>query len=121
MNIDGAPLLDHAVLDELRDATGGDEAFIVDLVETYIAEGAANLAGMVAAAEAGDAAAVVRPAHTLKSSSASLGAMRLSAICRAIEESGREARSETLVDDVELARTTWHETLAAFRESGYGR
>ena len=121
MNVDDAPVLDQTVLDQLRDDTGGDEAFIVELVETYIAEGAANVEGMVAAAEAGDAAAIVRPAHTLKSSSASLGAMRLSAICRAIEEAGREARSDGLVDDVELARTTWQETLDAFAGLGYGR
>ena len=76
---------------------------------------------MVAAAEAGDAAAIVRPAHTLKSSSASLGAMRLSGICSAIEEAGSAARAEGLVDDVELARATWQETLDAFAESGYGR
>ena len=120
MNADGAPLVDPAVLDELRESTGGDEAFIVELVETYIAEGAANVASMVAAAEAGDAAAIVRPAHTLKSSSASLGAMRLSEICRAIEEAGREARSDGLLDDVELARTTWQATLEAFAGLGYG-
>lgn len=121
MNFDDAPVLDPAVLDQLRDDTGGDEAFIAELVETYVAEGAANLEGMVVAAEAGDVAAIVRPAHTLKSSSASLGAMRLAAICRAIEEAGREARSDGLGADVELARATWHETLAAFTESGYGR
>ena len=121
MTHDGAPLLDHAVLDELRDATGGDEAFIADLVETYVSEGAANLEGMIAAAEAGDPAAIVLPAHTLKSSSASLGAMRLSDICRGIEEAGRAARADGLVDDVEQARTTWKETLDAFSESGFSR
>ena len=121
MNVVGVPVLDQAVLDELREATGGDEAFIVELVETYIAEGAVNLEGMVAAAEAGDAAAIVRPAHTLKSSSASLGAMRLSAMCRTIEEAGRETRSEGLADAVEQARTAWQETLAAFAALGYGR
>jgi len=121
MNVDGVPILDHGVLDRLRDDTGGDEAFIAELVETYIAEGAENLESMIAAAKVGDPAAIVRPAHTLKSSSASLGAMRLSAICRAIEESAREARTDGLAEDVELARATWHETLAAFSESGYGR
>jgi HPt (histidine-containing phosphotransfer) domain-containing protein len=121
MNLDGALVLDEAVLDELRAATGDDEAFIADLIETYIAEGATNVDGMVAAAAAGDPAAIVRPAHTLKSSSASVGAMRLSAICREIEEAGREARSDGLVEDVELAQATWRETLAAFTESGYGR
>jgi HPt (histidine-containing phosphotransfer) domain-containing protein len=121
MSLDGTPLLDLAVLDELRDSTGGDEAFIVELVETYISEGAANLDGMIAAAAAGDPAAIVRPAHTLKSSSASLGAMRLSAICRGIEEAGREARSDGLIDDVELARVTWQQTLEAFAASGFGQ
>ena len=121
MNVDGSPVLDQAVLDELRAATGDDEAFIADLIETYIAEGATNLDGMVAAAAAGDPAAIVRPAHTLKSSSASVGATRLSAICRQFEEAGREARSAGLAEDVELARATWHETLAAFTEAGYGR
>lgn len=121
MTLDGAPILDHAVLNELRDATGGDEAFIVDLVETYVSEGAVNLEGMIAAAEASDPAAIVRPAHTLKSSSASLGAMRLADICRGIEEAGRTDRADGLADDVELARTTWQQTLDAFAGLGYGR
>ena len=37
----------------------------------------------------GDAAAIVRPAHTLKSSSAALGALRLAQIAREIEMAGR--------------------------------
>lgn len=118
MSLDGAPILDGAVLDELRDATGGDEAFILDLVETYVTEGAANLEGMQAAAEALDPAAIVLPAHTLKSSSASLGAMRLSAICRTIEEAGRAAKTDSLKEDVEDARATWEATLAAFADAG---
>ena len=121
MNLDGAPLLDGAVLAELRDATGGDEEFIVDLVETYVTEGAANLDGILSAAAAGDPAAIVRPAHTLKSSSASLGAMRLSAIARALEEAGRAGRSDGLAEDAELARSTWLETLGAFVAAGLRR
>ena len=39
MNPDGAPVLDHGVLAELRAAVGDDEAFIIDLVETYVTEG----------------------------------------------------------------------------------
>jgi HPt (histidine-containing phosphotransfer) domain-containing protein len=118
MNVDGAPLLDEAVLAELRTATGGDDAFIRELVETYVTEGAENMEGMLAAAAAGDPAAIVRPAHTLKSSSASLGAMRLSAIARAIEEAGRTGVSDRLAEDAELARSTWLETLEAFAEAG---
>ena len=121
MNLEGIPILDDAVLDELRASTGGDEEFIVDLVETYLSEGAGDLEHLLAAAGALDSEAVVRPAHTLKSSSASLGAMRLSAICRAIEEDGRAARTATLREDAELARSTWDATVAAFAEAGLGR
>jgi HPt (histidine-containing phosphotransfer) domain-containing protein len=121
MTIDDEPILDMAVLAELRSATGDDGAFILELVETFVTEGAANLEGMIAAATAGDAAAIVRPAHTLKSSSASLGAMRLSAICRSIEAAGRDDRGDGLAEDVAAARTAWQATLAAFTAAGLSR
>lgn len=115
------PLLDEAVVDELRAATGDDEEFILELVETYLSEGEGHLAGMAAAVAAADPAAIVRPAHTLKSSSASVGAMRLSAICRAIEEAGRLGHADGLAGDVELARTTWAETVEAMTAAGLTR
>jgi HPt (histidine-containing phosphotransfer) domain-containing protein len=118
MNLDGAPVLDAGVLAELRESIGDDQAFMVELVETYVTEGSANLDSLLAAAEAGDCAAIIRPAHTLKSTSASLGAMRLSAICRVIELAGRESRAETLQGDAELARATWDDTLTAFADAG---
>ena len=119
MSVDGTPLLDHGVVADLRASTGDDDDFIRELVETYVVEGAANLEDMAAAAAAGDPAAIVRPAHTLKSSSASLGAMRLSAIARAIEEGGRAGQLQGAGgEDVDLARATWVETLAAFATAG---
>ena len=73
---------------------------------------------MTDAATAGDSAAIVRPAHTLKSTSASIGAMRLSAICRDIEAAGREGRVGEAGEAVALAGTTWTETLEALRSAG---
>ena len=118
MNLDDALILDEAVLAELRASVGDDREFMVDLVETYVAEGSANMDGLLAAATAQDCAAIIRPAHTLKSTSASLGAMRLSAICRAIEEAGRQSHPDTLREDAELARSTWEATLTAFAAAG---
>ena len=86
---DQAAVLDPAVLDELRESVGNDEAFIADLVATYVSEGGEHLDAMEQAARIGDAGAIVRPAHTLKSSSAALGAMRLAQIAREIEMAGR--------------------------------
>ena len=118
MNIDAAPVLDQTALAELRASVGDDEAFVIDLVETFVEEGTTNMAALLAAAAAQDCPAIIRPAHTLKSTSASLGAMRLSAICRGIEEAGRDSRTDTLREDADLARETWDATLTAFAEAG---
>lgn len=115
---DELPILDEAVVSELHDSVGGDAEFVADLVRTYLAEGEDHLAQMAAAAAAQDAAAVVRPAHTLKSSSASLGASRLAGIAREIEFRGREGNAAGLEEAVERARRAWTQTVAAMRERG---
>jgi HPt (histidine-containing phosphotransfer) domain-containing protein len=115
---DDTPLLDRAVLDELRESVGDDEAFIADLVSTYVDEGRGHFDAMHAAAAAGDAAAIVRPAHTLKSSSAALGAMRVAQIAREIEMAGREGNAAGLVELVAAARTAWDETMTEMAAAG---
>jgi HPt (histidine-containing phosphotransfer) domain-containing protein len=115
---DDAPILDDAVLDELRASVGGDETFIADLAATFCEEGAGQMAQMEAAAAAGDIPAIVRPAHSLKSSSAALGAMRVSQIGRDIEHAGREGRAEGLNEMVDRARQAWDLTMAELRERG---
>jgi two-component system, sensor histidine kinase and response regulator len=113
-----APILDPGVLDELRAATGDDEAFIQDLVATYLAEAPTNLEAITAALAAGDVSELVRPAHTLKSSSASIGAMRLAAISRRIEEAGRRGRLDGVAGDLAEASGAWNETVVALTEAG---
>jgi HPt (histidine-containing phosphotransfer) domain-containing protein len=109
------PVLDEQVLDALRDSVGGDDAFVADLVATYLAEGAEHMVEMEVAAAAGDAAAIVRPAHSMKSSSAALGAARMSSISRDIEFAGREGRAEGLAASVQEARAAWEATVAELR------
>jgi HPt (histidine-containing phosphotransfer) domain-containing protein len=112
------PIYDETVLAALRDATGDDEAFILDLVRTYVAEGDEHLATITAAAEASDAAAMVPAAHTLKSSSAALGAMRLASVCRGLEEAARAGRTDGFASDAQRARDTWRDTIGAFHAAG---
>jgi HPt (histidine-containing phosphotransfer) domain-containing protein len=115
---DEAPILDQAVIDELRDSVGGDQEFIADLVATYLAEGPDHLAAVAAGVAAGDASAVIRPAHTLKSSSASLGALRLSQIAREIEFAGRNDETAALPEQLEAARAAWDATVDAMKRAG---
>ena len=115
---DELAVLDNSVLDELRASVGDDEAFIRDLIETYLAEGPQHMEQIAAAAARADAEAIVRPAHTLKSSSAALGAARLSAISRQIEFAGREGRVADLAALAGQAQTAWADTVTALKEAG---
>jgi hypothetical protein len=49
VSIDEAPVLDLAVIVELRRSTGDDDEFMADLVGSYLAEGDTNLEDMAAA------------------------------------------------------------------------
>jgi HPt (histidine-containing phosphotransfer) domain-containing protein len=102
------PILDERILLELRATTGDDIGFVRELVETYLADTPSQLDAMTAAIESDDADALVRPAHTLKSSSATVGAMRLSSVARELEMSGRSGTLEpTSRARLESARGEW--------------
>ena len=96
------PPLDESVLDTIRamDADGSG-AFLRQLAVKYLASSSADLEALADSVASGDAEAVGKTAHRLKSASANLGAMTLSAICRELETAGRAGRvgdAEPLVD-----------------------
>jgi HPt (histidine-containing phosphotransfer) domain-containing protein len=82
-------MIDETVLEELQASVAGDSAFVADLIEAYVSDSTVQIGAIEAAIGAGDAEALVRPAHTLKSSSATLGATELSATARTLEMAGR--------------------------------
>jgi HPt (histidine-containing phosphotransfer) domain-containing protein len=109
-----APLLDESVLAELLASTGDDIAFVRDLVDTYLSETPEQLDSIRGAVVAGDAAALIRPAHTLKSSSATLGAMRLSAAGRELEMMGRSGIIDSEAQPaLDAANAAWQATSDA--------
>ena len=71
---------------------------LVDLIDTYVTESQALVDNLVAAHQVDDNDAMVRPAHSLKSSSASVGALRLSVLCADLEAHLRGAPTEMDVD-----------------------
>ena len=101
------PAIDRATFEGMLDAVGGDPEFLAELVDAFVADIPAQLEAMRSGAAGGEAETVTRAAHTLKSSSASLGALALAEACRALEA---QARGGDLVDaDEHIARV---ETLA---------
>ncbi len=83
------PVLDHDVVEELRSVMGPEYRTLVDL---FLADAPALINQLEAAAAAEDIPAMVAPAHTLKSSSANLGAMALSASAKRIELGARTGK-----------------------------
>ena len=79
-------------------SVGDDDAFVGDLVDTYLRGGPEQLAGMEALA-AGDIEAIVRPAHTLKSATAAAsGATTLADDRRG--DRGRAARASEVPTEI---------------------
>jgi HPt (histidine-containing phosphotransfer) domain-containing protein len=116
-------VVDQQILDELMASTGDDIGFVRELIQTYLADTPMQFEAMTAAVEADDAAALVRPAHTLKSSSATVGAMRLSSVARELEMAGRSGNLDAAVHaGLNAARAEWHaaaEALQAFLNRGF--
>jgi len=78
--------IDASIIGDLLDTMGGEFG---DLVRVYLEDAPQRIAEMEAAAASGDALAQVAPAHTLKSSSANIGATSLSELARRIEHAAR--------------------------------
>jgi HPt (histidine-containing phosphotransfer) domain-containing protein len=106
--------VDAGVLAELMASTGDDIGFVRELIQTYLADTPVQFEAMTAAVEADDAAALVRPAHTLKSSSATVGVMRLSSIARELEMAGRSGSLDVGARArLDAARAEWHTAAEA--------
>jgi HPt (histidine-containing phosphotransfer) domain-containing protein len=58
---------------------------LVDLLDTYLVESSGLVNAIREGASSGDLASALRPAHSLKSSSTSIGALRLSKLCADLE------------------------------------
>ena len=97
--------LDPAAMARLLEITGDDVSFVDELVDTFIEDAATQLEALRAAAEAGDADAAVRPAHSLKSNSLNVGATVLAELSRSIESDGRTGPIPDLTERVRAVET----------------
>ncbi len=84
------PTLDPLALDQLRPFKGHDGGSLLgNLIQIYLDQLPACVKGLLKAHREGDARTVFKLAHTLKSTSASLGAYKLQGICQRLEDAGR--------------------------------
>jgi HPt (histidine-containing phosphotransfer) domain-containing protein len=101
--------IDRAALDELVDMTGGDPAFLTELIDAFVADGRAVIDAMERAAITGSDAELQRPAHTLKGNAMNFGATRLAELSRQLEA---DARSGSVGDGTARVREIADEFVA---------
>jgi HPt (histidine-containing phosphotransfer) domain-containing protein len=112
-----AEVLDHGALANLLAMVGDDAAFVDQLADAFIADAPLQVAELRTALEAAEAEALVRPAHTLKSTSQSLGGEQVAQLARAIEQQGRGGSTDGVEALLAELETAWANLAAALEEA----
>ena len=106
-------VIDPAVWADLLESLGGDADFVAELLETYFDDSSRLLAAMQEALSTGNAEDLRRAAHSLKSSSASFGAIRLSNKCKELEDMGKAGALEGAAEQIDHIAAEYAKTRAA--------
>jgi CheY-like chemotaxis protein/HPt (histidine-containing phosphotransfer) domain-containing protein len=111
------PVLDRTVLARLQAELGDDEPEIIaELIEMFLADSPQQLASMRAALADGAAEIVQRAAHSLKASSASMGAQRLAAACANVELLARDRQLDEIAASLERLDADYAQAERALQE-----
>ena len=97
----GARVLDRDRLEELLDLDPGDPSMLLRFIDRFGTNSGQTMQQLVASRDTGAAHDMGRAAHSLKGSSANLGATALAALCKEVEDLGDQGE---LVDDQVLER-----------------
>lgn len=108
LNEDKSSSLDYEIVNDLQDLMGSDYQ---SLIRIYLEDSPKLISQLLSALQNNDCMALISPSHTLKSSSANLGAVTLSKIAMNIERSARAgdidlpvSAKDTLLDEFEKVK-----------------
>ena len=96
------------------------EDFIVELVETYLTDAQNLFAEMNRSLLAEDCDSFQRAAHSLKSTSASFGAVNLSALAKELEMMGKSKSLDGAAPRIDLAASEFSQVEKALKELIHG-
>ncbi len=110
--LDSTPILDRSAIDGLVAVMDKE---VTEVLDVFV-ENAARLIGEIEqSAQQGNAEGLKSAAHTLKSSSAMFGALRLSNVCKELELMGRTDTLEGAREKVACAKTEYEQAIAALK------
>jgi HPt (histidine-containing phosphotransfer) domain-containing protein len=107
--------LDQGAWDALAEMVGHDADFLAEMIDTFLDDAPGLIAELEGAIAAGDALALRRAAHTLKSNSRTFGALRLGDLGQAVEEHAAGGRAAETVDLVRSATRELESVSASLR------
>ncbi|MDM7913098.1 MAG: response regulator, partial [Methanotrichaceae archaeon] len=106
--------IDQQALAELRKLQmEGEPDIVQELGSMFLERAPARISAMKEALARGDAGALKREAHNLKSSSANLGALRLSGLCKDLEIIGRSGELQGAQELMERAEAEYERVRTA--------
>ncbi|MEM7515384.1 MAG: Hpt domain-containing protein [Planctomycetota bacterium] len=107
-------VIDLSVIEMLRELGGDDDpGLVVELIDLFLADAPSRIEEIQTGLRTGDFELLERAAHTLKSSSANLGARELSQICLELEDMGRKAEASSADQHAERAQSAFEKTQEA--------
>ncbi len=113
-NVHDDPVIDRSALDQIDELDPErDGSLLNSIIDTYVENAEVLMLELSEAAGQDDLATAVRAAHSLKSSSANVGARRLSGLCATMEKHGRAGDIEPIAISIDRA---WKEYEIAVRE-----
>ncbi len=105
--------IDREALEIIRSLGSEEEDLLGQVVGLYREQAPLHLAGMSESLASGDPQGLFRAAHTLKSSSANLGALKLSELCLELENRGRNNQLQGAEGVLEALRDEYARVEAA--------
>jgi len=106
--------IDRSSLDQINDLDPNQNGELLNnIIDTYCENAEVLILELMEAAREQDLDGAVRAAHSLKSSSANVGAQRLAALCRSMEQNGRNGDISAILENLDPA---WDEYQTAVDE-----
>ena len=109
---DGFSILDAGRLEEM---VGGDEEFILEILQLYLDTSGPDVEALHRAAQTGAVDEVCRLAHTLKGASGNVGADAMMEMARRVELAAKEESTGPLLEEVERTRVVFGKTADRIR------
>src|SRR3989304_8369223 len=97
-----------------------DRALAQELIEAFLEDGREQIAAMRKSLASGDAVTFQRAAHSLKSSSANLGALELSAQAKALELLAKAGNLQAAPEQLEAVAAAFPAVEQSLQEFGHG-